>query len=600
MNVRLHVRLVLASLALALPALAQAQTAMTVGQLHSAATQLSIGLEWDIAGDTDHDAQGTVQFRVVGSTTWRPALPLIRVDLDPANTLAGSILFLTPNTTYEVQVTVSDPDGGSGTQTINVTTMATPVFPSGRTLHAAPGTSGGDGSAGNPYKGMATAWANALPGDTVLLHAGSYGTVSGSGKPSGTAGNEIVFKAAGDGAAVLEWIDLRYVNHIWIDGLTFTNTNKPLPAGGVDSDDYTAIFACLLNAGYDEGYQTMTANVDGILITHSTFNGYKHAIRGGPRANNWVVTDNVIVGNRTWAMKDTPSFDGEGVEVGGGSNHIVAYNSITKVADGISPGASNAAGAKNIDIYGNDIFDVTDDGIELDGAGANTRVWGNRIHNSGHNGFSFQPQTAAPWYIIRNQVVNAAESIFKFRDWDRYVIYNNTFVNWGFVLGYQSDGILTAISRNNLFVAANGGPIWQQSSGATKDWRTNLDYDGFDWSGSYAFNYGGTNLTTIAALTSASGQEAHGIRISRSTCFATFNVPGGTPTTIPPQMMTLQPTCAAVDAGVVLPNISDGYTGAAPDLGAYEIGAPPPQYGPRSTTAGQLPSAPTNLRIVPS
>jgi hypothetical protein len=36
-----------------------------------------------------------------------------------------------------------------------------------------------------------------------------------------------------------------------------------------------------------------------------------------------------------------------------------------------------------------------------------------------------------------------------------------------------------------------------------------------------------------------------------------------------------------VDAGVVLPNVNDGYQGRAPDLGAYEVGRPPPQYGPR-------------------
>ena len=43
----------------------------------------------------------------------------------------------------------------------------------------------------------------------------------------------------------------------------------------------------------------------------------------------------------------------------------------------------------------------------------------------------------------------------------------------------------------------------------------------------------------------------------------------------------LKPGSAAVDAGVVLPNINDGYTGKAPDLGAYEIGKPIPHYGPR-------------------
>ena len=38
---------------------------------------------------------------------------------------------------------------------------------------------------------------------------------------------------------------------------------------------------------------------------------------------------------------------------------------------------------------------------------------------------------------------------------------------------------------------------------------------------------------------------------------------------------------AAIDAGAVLPNINDGYRGAAPDLGAYELGAQLPHYGPR-------------------
>ena len=37
----------------------------------------------------------------------------------------------------------------------------------------------------------------------------------------------------------------------------------------------------------------------------------------------------------------------------------------------------------------------------------------------------------------------------------------------------------------------------------------------------------------------------------------------------------------AVDAGVVLPNVNDGFTGKAPDLGAFELGRPMPIYGPR-------------------
>jgi hypothetical protein len=36
---------------------------------------------------------------------------------------------------------------------------------------------------------------------------------------------------------------------------------------------------------------------------------------------------------------------------------------------------------------------------------------------------------------------------------------------------------------------------------------------------------------------------------------------------------------AAIDAGEPIPGFA--YQGAAPDLGAYELGDPPPVYGPR-------------------
>ena len=56
----------------------------------------------------------------------------------------------------------------------------------------------------------------------------------------------------------------------------------------------------------------------------------------------------------------TASLSGEGIELNQGDGHIVAHNSITNVADGVSyPGAG-------CDIYGNEIFDVSDDGIEPD------------------------------------------------------------------------------------------------------------------------------------------------------------------------------------------------------------------------------------------
>jgi hypothetical protein len=43
----------------------------------------------------------------------------------------------------------------------------------------------------------------------------------------------------------------------------------------------------------------------------------------------------------------------------------------------------------------------------------------------------------------------------------------------------------------------------------------------------------------------------------------------------------LKPGSAAVDRGVFIPNVADGFTGVAPDLGALEVGQQPPHYGPR-------------------
>jgi hypothetical protein len=38
---------------------------------------------------------------------------------------------------------------------------------------------------------------------------------------------------------------------------------------------------------------------------------------------------------------------------------------------------------------------------------------------------------------------------------------------------------------------------------------------------------------------------------------------------------------AAVDRGVELPTVTDGFAGRAPDLGALEVGKDVPHYGPR-------------------
>jgi hypothetical protein len=358
---------------------------VTPGQLTTASTTQSIGIVWTVTGDTDHDAAAAVEFRVAGAPSWSPAMNLVRVDSSAGNQLAGSVMFLQPATSYEVRVALMDPDGGAETRTASVSTIATPARQTpARTLHVIPGTGGGAGSAADPYRGLATAWAQAQAGDELLLHAGNYGGVTDANGRSGAAGNPIVIRAAGDGDVVLSYLRVFLRSNLWFEGLTFRS----------DGTSDTGFYSSLLNAGYDTGFQAMQADVNNIVLVRNRFEGYKHSVRAGPRTSRWYIADNTITGDKQLGQTGTLSFDGEGIELGHGSNHEVAFNTITLVADGVSFPESN------VDIYGNDIFNTTDDGIELDGGQANTRVWQNRIHNASHNGIAFQPQDGAPWYTI--------------------------------------------------------------------------------------------------------------------------------------------------------------------------------------------------------
>ena len=89
---------------------------------------------------------------------------------------------------------------------------------------------------------------------------------------------------------------------------------------------------------------------------------------------------------------------------------------------------------------------------------------------------------------------------------------------------------------------------------------------------------------TLAEYQKATGQDRH----SRLIDYSVFVKAEPPDFTKPEQLYTpeqvdlrLKAGSRAVDAGVVLPGITDGFTGKAPDLGAYEQGAPLPHYGPR-------------------
>ena len=124
-----------------LPALALGQAATTPGALTSPHPTLEhLSLDWEITGDGDLDGRVTVRFRELGSSAWREAPPLVRVPggsnegFSWANRHAGSLFSLQPDTGYEVELRLDDPDGGGEVRTMTARTRPVPAIPAGASI----------------------------------------------------------------------------------------------------------------------------------------------------------------------------------------------------------------------------------------------------------------------------------------------------------------------------------------------------------------------------------------------------------------------------------------------------------------------------------
>jgi parallel beta-helix repeat protein len=164
------------------------------------------GVVLTVSGDDNRNAAAALEWRPAGPGAFRLAQPLARAD---ATRLAGSLFALAPGRSYEVRVTVTDPDGVTGppSATAVLDTRAEAFAePSLRRLYVAP--SGSDDnpgtSPGSPLRTIQKAADLAQAGDLVSIAAGVYRETV-SVPRSGTAAQPIVFRGAP--GAVLDGAD---------------------------------------------------------------------------------------------------------------------------------------------------------------------------------------------------------------------------------------------------------------------------------------------------------------------------------------------------------------------------------------------------------
>ncbi|HVV46733.1 MAG TPA: hypothetical protein VHC72_16080, partial [Bryobacteraceae bacterium] len=241
------------------------------------------------------------------------------------------------------------------------------------------------------------------------------------------------------------------------------------------------------------------------------------------------------------------------------------------------------------------------------------RIMRNRCFNQGHRALSVQPSFGGPVYFIRNIVYHAPEggAVKLTATAAGIVFYHNTLIA-------PVKPMLGAISnvhfRNNLILGQSD--TLETFAIETYTNYSSSDYNGFrpnkgaafsfEWMSppfnllsKYAAKPGLTpqerirdeagskedrKFKTFKEFSEATSQDRHSVIVDYDVFRKVTPPDPGDPRILykPADFeFQLRPGSAAEDAGVRLPNVNDGFTGKAPDLGAYEIGRPEPHYGPR-------------------
>ncbi|MCC6858849.1 MAG: hypothetical protein IT158_09815 [Bryobacterales bacterium] len=610
-------------------------------------TLLNLGFEWEISGDANRNASVAVQFRAAGESAWREALPLVRVggervfrqrehlEYTVPDGFAGSILNLQPGTEYECRFRLTDPDGTTGqtNHSVKVKTRVEPQpYQGGRTLHVYPPDYKGTrlephfSSILEAYYGAglgdwSVVWERrAQPGDTILVHVGLYkperrnyvdpmmtpfdGTMSLTLK--GTPEKPITIKAAGDGEVIFDGdgnyrlFDVMASRYHIFDGLTFRNTDVAIFAG-----------------------QKEVLGAVGLTVKNCRFEGVGFGVwTEYAGSSDFYIADNVILGrdDRVRLVGWTGPMWASAGPYGShlltsyyaikvyGPGHVIARNAIAYFHDAIgistygTPEKDPERRASSIDIYGNDMHMSNDDFIETDGGVHNIRVFNNRGVNAAQGGYSSQPVFGGPVYFIGNLLYHVPTGVaFKFSAKPAGLfVYHNT------IIGEQTarDPSANMHYRNNLFLGRDtpnrGIMAWANATDAFS-----TDYNGFRPNRGVSRQYSwlgpkpGQRLyeprredwqsfASLAEFQAATGQEAHGMEVDYDIFERMVPPDPGNRHAVYHAVdlnFRLKPGSKAVDAGVPIPTVNDGFIGRAPDLGALEVGKPEPKYGPSWLTS---------------
>jgi hypothetical protein len=314
-------------------------------------------------------------------------------------------------------------------------------------------------------------------------------------------------------------------------------------------------------------------------------------------AGNLVIQRNLIEyprsGSNDWESGHPDGPQGISFINSRGGN-VVRYNTIRSTEDhGFNDGfgggdnfSFKGSPNRDSDLYGNLISNCWDDCIESEGANMNVRIWSNYIH---HSFVDIATATVAmgPIYIFRNVF---GESRVSHQDHSggymlktgakvleingekvttglgyRFIFHNTALQPNGPYDGIGGSDLHNAVSRNNIFYS-KGRAYPSGGTPPLNDFKNDLT-GGF---------LGGGFIKSMF-LASDAHEWFLAPTMNKIEWGRIESVRNGKKVAITDPF--IQAPNPAIDKGVRLPGFNDDFTGAAPDIGAFETGRPALRFG---------------------
>jgi hypothetical protein len=516
------------------------------GPARAVATFESIGVYWSQA---DAGA-AAVRYREAGKAEWREAYPPV---YDPRlKEYRGSLVGLTTDTVYEIRIEA----GGERAELKSRTRSE--EFPIGTTTHLPGG----------------------VAGETLTIREG--GTEKGWRLITPEPGRKWV----SDVFNLAEHNIVVEADYVILRGLELRGA---------------AQHAVLLKPGVqnvviEDCHITGWGRIGGARVW-GIFHGSDSAVYAQAGAGRLVIQRNLIEyprgGANDWESGHPDGPQGISLINSNGGN-VIRYNTIRSTEDhgyndGIGGGSNfsfEGSPNRDSDIYGNIVSHCWDDAIESEGANANVRIWSNYIHHT-FTHVATAATAMGPLYVFRNvfgssrithqdssggtmiktggrEAVVNGEKVSTLLGY-RFIFHNTALQPGGALDVFSGHELHNAVTRNNIFYA-RGRTYPQQRPGPANDFQNDL-------TGGYL----GGGFVSSMFLSSERLEWFLTPGMNRIRWGRVEYIRGGKTVAITDPME--QGPNPALDKGVRLPGFNDDFTGAGPDIGAFESGRPALLFG---------------------